>query len=176
MNPQNTNSSSAHCTNTNKDPITGTPSAHPLGVAAGAIGIGAAAGAAGAAIGGPVGAVAGAAAGAVVGAVAGKAVAEAVNPTVETKFWRESHASGPYSHTSFGYEEYAPAYRYGWESFGRRTGPSKTFENLEIELGRGWDQAKGASHLAWDQAKSATRDAWNRVELAARGPATPVAR
>jgi hypothetical protein len=69
---------------TNPDPITGSPGAHPVGV-----GIGAAAGgiAAGAAAGtfaaGPVGTVVGAAIGAVVGGLAGKGAAESMNPTQE---------------------------------------------------------------------------------------------
>jgi outer membrane lipoprotein SlyB len=69
---------------TNRDPITGAPGAHPVGV-----GLGAAAGgiAAGAAVGtvaaGPVGTVVGAAVGAIAGGLGGKAVAEKLDPTVE---------------------------------------------------------------------------------------------
>jgi len=146
--------------------------AHPIGVAVGAIGAGAAAGAVGGAVAGPVGAVAGAAVGAVVGGLAGKAAAQAVNPTIEADYWREAHSTRHNLHTSFGYEEYAPAYRYGWESFGRHGGGDHTFESVETDLDRGWTAAKGTSRLAWDQAKAATRDAWNRVQLAARGGPT----
>ncbi len=96
----------------------------------------------------------------------GKATAEAVNTTIETKYWRETHSSMPYSQTSYGYEEFAPAYQYGWESFGRRGADSQTFDSVEADLGRGWDRAKGSSRLGWDQAKSATRDAWERVKHA----------
>src|SRR5688572_26056720 len=66
----------------NRDPITGTPGAHPVGTGVGAAG----GGAAGAAIGmaaGPVGAAVGATVGAIAGGLAGKGAAEAVNPTVE---------------------------------------------------------------------------------------------
>lgn len=140
---------------------------HPVGVGLGAVGTGAAAGAAGGAIGGPVGAVAGAAIGAVVGGLAGKAAAEAINPTIETKYWRDHHASGPYSKAALGYDEYAPAYRYGWESFGRLGASEGSFESIEGDLGKGWDKAKGQSKLGWDEAKSATRDAWDRVKRTA---------
>jgi hypothetical protein len=156
-----------------QDPKTGVLGKHPLGAGVGAVGGGAAAGAAGGVIAGPVGALAGAAAGAVVGGLAGAAAAEAVNPITEAKFWQDGHPSGPYATAAFGYEEYAPAYRYGWESFGRR-GVGQTFENAEAELGRGWDKAKGGSRLMWDQAKSATRNAWDRVEVAARGAVATV--
>ncbi len=159
----------------NATPKAGALGAHPIGTGLGAIGAGAAAGAAGGAVAGPVGAVAGAVVGAVAGAVVGKAAAEAVNPTVETKFWRETHASRPYANGPLGYEEFAPAYRYGWESFTTRGAQGGTFESVEADLNRGWDKAKGTSRLGWDKAKDASRDAWNRVQLAARGPGTPIA-
>jgi len=141
---------------------------HPVGTGLGAVGAGAAAGAVGGAIAGPVGMVAGAAAGAVVGALAGNAAAELVNPTVEERFWQESHSSRPYAMTDFGYDEFSPAYRYGWESFGRRGSDARSFDSVEADLARGWDRAKGNSRLGWAQAKMATKDAWNRVEQATR--------
>jgi len=147
----------------NRDPISGMPGAHPVGVGLGAIGAGAAVGAAGGAVAGPVGALTGAAISAVAGGFAGKATAEAINPTIERKYWSENYAQRPYSHSEYGYEEFEPAYRYGWESFGKRGREASSFESVEAELGRGWDQTKGHSRLAWDQAKQATRDAWNRV-------------
>lgn len=67
----------------NPDPITGEPGAHPVGVAGGSTG-GALAGAAIGAVGGPVGAAVGGAIGAVAGGLAGKGVAESVNPTDAT--------------------------------------------------------------------------------------------
>jgi len=160
MNQQNTS------TNNTKAGVLGP---HPVGAGLGAVGIGAAAGVAGGAVAGPVGAVAGAVVGAVVGGMAGSAVAQTIDPTVETKYWRESHSSRPYANGAFGYDEYAPAYRYGWESYGRRGARGETFESAEADLGRGWDQAKGSSRLTWDKAKSAARDAWDRVKLAAHG-------
>jgi phage tail tape-measure protein len=73
---------------TNRDPITGAPGAHPVGVGLGAAAGGIAGGiAAGAATGtvaaGPIGTVVGAAVGAVAGGLGGKAVAEHFDPTVE---------------------------------------------------------------------------------------------
>lgn len=148
----------------NVDPITGTRGAHPIGTTLGAIGGGAAAGMAGGAVAGPVGVVAGAVAGAVVGGLAGKAVAEVVDPTIEANYWKHSHAGRPHIDPAVAFDEYAPAYRYGWESFGTRGGKAGTFESVEADLQRGWDTAKGASRLGWDKAKTASRDAWNRVK------------
>ena len=80
----------------NRDPISGTPGAHPLGTGAGAA-PGAVAGlVAGMAVGGPVGSIIGAAIGAVAGGLAGKSAAEAVNPTAEELFWRETYVREPY--------------------------------------------------------------------------------
>src|SRR4249919_3619792 len=105
----------------NRDPLTGTPGAHPVGVAGGAAGGGVAGAAAGAVVGGPVGAVVGAAVGAVAGGLAGKGVAEAVNPTVEDTYWRDNYKSRPYA-SGATYDQYRPAYQHGWESYSRYRG------------------------------------------------------
>ena len=148
---------------TNPDPITGEPGSHPLGTGAGSAG-GAAAGAAiGAAVGGPVGALAGGVIGAVAGGGAGHAMAEGVNPTVEEAYWRENFNGRPYYRPGARFEDYHPAYRYGWESAGKPDYAGKRFEDVESDLGRGWDRAKGASRHTWEEAKMATRDAWYHV-------------
>jgi hypothetical protein len=145
------------------------PSQHPIAVGVGAVGAGAAAGALGGALGGPVGAVAGAVVGAVAGGLAGKATAEVIDPEIETRYWRESFSTRGNVDRAIKFEEYAPAYQYGWESFGRQTTSHSKFDAIEGDLRSGWDKAKGTSRLTWDQAKEASRDAWNRVQLAAHG-------
>lgn len=156
----------------NRDPITGAPGSHPIGTGVGAASGGAAGFVAGAAIGTAVpgpGTVAGGVIGAVVGAVggglAGKGVAESINPTEEEAYWRENYKTRPYYTSDYTYEEYAPAYRYGWES--RTRYQDRRFEEVEPELERDWDKSKSSSRLGWDKAKHATRDAWHRVERAA---------
>jgi uncharacterized protein YcfJ len=152
----------------NRDPITDAPGAHPVGVGVGAAG----AGAAGALIGsvaGPMGSAIGAVVGAVAGGLAGKGVAEAVNPTAEDAFWREEYRNRPYYEQGIAYDEYAPAYRYGWESRGRYSG--RKYDEVESDLGRDWDRFKGKSRLEWERARMATRDAWHRVEKKMPGDA-----
>lgn len=144
----------------NRDPITGTPGAHPVGVGTGAA-AGGAAGAAIGAIGGPVGALVGAGIGAVAGGLTGKAIAEEIDPTVEETYWRENYLDRPYVTSGDDFELYQPAYRYGWESFGRY--PGRRFDEVESELARDWDRHRGTSKLPWPQAGEAARDAWNRV-------------
>ena len=153
---------------TNPDPITGAPGSHPVGTGLGA----AAAGAAGAAIGmaaGPVGSAIGAVVGAVAGGLAGKGVAEAVDPTAEDAYWRDNYSTRPYYQSGHTYDDYGPAYRYGWESRTRYSG--KKFDDVESDMGRDWDRMKGKSRLNWERAKDATRDAWHRVERAVPGDA-----
>ena len=77
----------------NRDPITGAPGAHPVGVGLGTAAGGMAAGAAAGAVGGPAGAVAGAVVGGIVGGLAGKAAGEALDPTAEDAYWRDNHKS-----------------------------------------------------------------------------------
>jgi hypothetical protein len=151
----------------NPDPITGAPGAHPVGVGVGTAAGGAAAGAALGAAAGPAGAAAGAVVGGVVGGLAGKGVAESINPTAEDTYWRENFHQRPYITKGASYEEYRPAYQYGWESRSRYAG--KRFEDVESDLQSGWEKAKTHSKLTWDKAKQATRDAWDRIEHSASG-------
>jgi phage tail tape-measure protein len=145
----------------NRDPLSGRAGAHPVGTGIGAVAGGAAAGAAAGAVGGPVGAVAGAAIGGVVGGLAGKGIAEKVDPTVEHGFWRETYITRPYVQTGAAYDEYAPAYEYGWQSQARYQG--KTFDESESSLRSEWNKVRGKSNLEWDRAKEAVRDSWERV-------------
>jgi hypothetical protein len=146
----------------NQDPLTGEPGAHPVGTGIGAVAAGAAAGAAGGAVAGPAGAVAGAVVGAVAGGYAGKEAAEAIDPTVEDAYWRSHYTTRPYYEKSVAYDEYQPAYRYGWETRSRYQ--NRPFNEVESELERGWESAKENSKLAWSHARNAARDAWDRID------------
>ncbi|MED5621852.1 hypothetical protein [Ideonella sp. BN130291] len=145
----------------NKDPLTGAPGAHPVGVGVGAAAGGLAAGAAVGTVAGPVGTVVGAAVGAVVGGLAGKSVAELVDPTLEDAYWRDNFAGRPYVSPGASYDDYGPAFRYGVDEFNRQEG--RTFSEAETDLSAGWHAARSGSRLEWDDAKHATRDAWQRV-------------
>lgn len=152
-------------TDANRDPISGTPGAHPVGVGTGAA-AGGMAGAAVGAIGGPVGAGIGAAVGAVAGGLIGKGAAEAVNPTLEDEYWRENYATRQYVDPEADYEQYQPAYQYGWESYGQHGAQGRAFDEVETDLERDWDSRRRESGLDWDRAKPAVRDAWDRIEQA----------
>ena len=146
----------------NRDPLTGTPGAHPLGTTAGATS-GAVAGAvAGMAVGGPVGGVIGAAVGALAGGLAGKDAAEAVNPTAEELFWRETYVREPYYVKGRAYEYYAPGFRAGWEGRVRHDG--RTFAVAEPELKVGYNLTKSELDPDWQDVRPAARAAWDRVD------------
>ena|SRR5687767_4606504 len=151
----------------NPDPITGEPGSHPVGTGAGAAAGGLAAGAALGAVGGPIGAAVGAVAGAVAGGYGGKAAAEAIDPTAEDAYWEENYPSRPYYQSGTTYEEFRPAYRYGWETRSRYAG--ERFEDVESDLERDWDSNRGSSSLTWSRAKLAVRDAWDRLTGAITG-------
>src|SRR5688572_30142446 len=146
----------------NADPITGAPGAHPVGTIAGAAS-GAAAGAAvGTVVGGPVGLAAGGVVGAVVGGLTGKGVAEAVNPTAEDAYWRANFGSRSYAKDAKAtYASYQPAYRAGWEARGKYVG--RQWSEVESDLRSSWESARGTSKLAWSDARGAAHDAWDHV-------------
>ena len=143
----------------NRDPMTGEPGAHPVGVGVGSAG-GAVVGAALGSLAGPVGTAVGAAIGGVTGGLTGKGVAEKVNPTVEDTYWREHFASRPYVKPGAKYHEYQAAYRFGWESHGRYG--ELNWEKAEPRMRDDW-QHTGDTGVDWAKASPAAKDAWNRV-------------
>jgi hypothetical protein len=146
----------------NRDPISGEPGSHPVGTGVGGAG-GAALGAALGAPFGPIGALIGGAIGAVAGGAAGHAAGEKIDPTGESEYWKHNYQSRPYFDKANTWDDYEPAYRYGWES--RSQHRDRGWDtNLESDLERGWDKAKGKSQMAWSNAKNAVRDAWDRTD------------
>lgn len=144
----------------NGDANGGDRAAHPVGTGIGA----AAAGAAGAAIGaaaGPVGAIVGAAVGAVAGGLGGKAAAEAVNPALEDRHWKAAYKDRPYVASGAPYEQYQPAYKFGWEA--RLMHRDRRWSEVEPELGERWSERREGSTLGWEHARDAAHDAWHRL-------------
>jgi hypothetical protein len=163
----------------NPDAITGAPGSHPVGTGIGAAVGGAAAGvgtaaavgaatgaAAGSVVPGPgtvIGGVVGAVVGAVAGGYAGKAVAEKIDPTVEDHYWRGEYKNRKYYDSAMDYDsDFAPAYRYGWESYS--VYGNRPIEDVDNDLRTGWDKSRGKSRLEWDRAQHAVRDSWDRLK------------
>lgn len=81
---------------------------------------------------------------------------------VEDRWWRDNFASRPYA-TGRNYEEFQPAYRYGYESGQHHMG--RTWNDVEADLQTGWDryEGRGGASSTWENIKEAVRDAWHRV-------------
>jgi phage tail tape-measure protein len=147
----------------NRDPLSGEPGAHPVGVAGGGTG-GALAGAAvGGAVGGPVGALVGGAIGAVAEGYGGKAAAEALDPTVENAYWKGSYNTRPYVKKGSDYSDYEPAYRYGWEAAANPDYKHRQFSDVEPDLEKNWSTYRGPLQTEWRDVRDATRDSYERI-------------
>jgi len=77
----------------------------------------------------------------------------------EDPYWRNQYVYEPY-YTGYGYDVYAPAYRYGVEAYRRY--PGRRFEELnENEIRAGWEGGYGrGSKLDWAHARPAMRAAY----------------
>lgn len=154
----------------NRDPISGTPGAHPVGTGVGAAAGGVAAGLATATLAGavtgsvvgPVGTAIGAAVGAIVGGLAGKAVAESVNPTHEDLYWRSNYSDRPYIDRTKGFDDYGPAYGLAVNRYSKNS--DRRFDEVENDLSREWPSSRAQSTLEWNDARPAARDAWERLQ------------
>ncbi|MET4727111.1 hypothetical protein ABIE09_000905 [Lysobacter enzymogenes] len=155
--------SSKEARDLNRDPITGAPGSHPVGVGVGGVG-GAAAGMVLGALGGPIGMLIGGGIGAIAGASAGKGLAEKLDPTGEAGYWRDEYARRPYYDPKYDYDrDYGPAYAYGAtarSNLGDRSWDSST----DAELEREWAKARGDSRLEWSDARAAVQDSWGRAD------------
>ncbi len=168
-----------------RNPETGQPEDHLGGMAGGAFAGGAAGGMTGAAIAGAsAGTIAGGPVGTVVGALAGswrapcsaaspgKALAERFNPEHEDEYWRNEFPRRPYAVSSqYGWDDYWPAYRFGYERFPAH--PGRSFDEVEPELSQQWELGRGNSRLNWSEAREATRDAYERLRQSIRDKNPP---
>ena len=134
---------------------------HTIGSGTGAV-AGAVTGAAVGSAGGPVGSVVGAVVGGVVGAKAGDSIAEAVNPTEYHDHFKTEYKNTPYYTAGREWNDYEPAYQYGYDTYGQYRG--QRFEDVETDLERNWDKTRAKSNLEWNEAKQAVRDGWHHIE------------
>lgn len=116
---------------------------------------------------GPVGTLAGAAIGGVIGAKVGDETAEALNPTTYQDTFRLTYQDKPYYSTGRHWEDYSPAYAYGYDTHGRYRGAS--FDEAETHLAKDWERARQKSRLTWAEARHAVRDGWEAIDRQRRG-------
>ncbi|MDF1485980.1 PA2169 family four-helix-bundle protein [Ramlibacter sp. H39-3-26] len=94
--------------------------------------------------------------------------AHPVKPTVEDSYWRGVYASEPYYDASRTYDDYGPAYAFGWTS---RTIYDEPFDAAEQRLAADWETHRAQSRLAWEDARLPARAAWDRVDARLAGGA-----
>ena len=63
------------------------------------------------------------------------------------------------------WQDYEPAYSYGYDTFERYAG--QDFDAVEAELEQGWEGLRRDSRLGWAEAREAVRDGWGLMD---RGP------
>ena len=93
----------------------------------------------------------------------GRAFAELLDPAAEEAYWRENYETQPYYESGYGYDDYHPAYRTGWEGRARYEG--RSFSEVERELEADYNRHRGASRLGWDKNRRAARAAWERFDV-----------
>ena len=141
---------------------------HNIGAGTGAM-TGVVAGAAIGSAAGPVGSAVGEVVGGLVGAKAGDSIAEAVNPTEYTSYFQREYKNLPTYTAGRDWPDYEPAYKYGYDTYGEYRG--KSFDAVESDLQRKWDETRHAARLPWDEAKHAVREGWHYIERAIPGDA-----
>lgn len=80
----------------------------------------------------------------------------------EDSWWRDNFVSRPYA-SGRTYEDFRPAYRYGYESGQHHMG--RNWNDVESDLRTGWDkfEGRGPGGAAWENVKDAVKDAWHRI-------------
>lgn len=157
---------------------------HPVGTTVGAAGGAVAGVTAGSVLGGPIGAVVGGVVGAVAGSLVGRGAAETAHPQPgdavaplpeygheQDSYWREQHVNEPYFDPQRNYDDYAPAYRLGWEHRAR-TGAA-AFDEHEAALREQWEHFRAQSRLSWAEAQHAARASWERFDRRPPGHPDP---
>jgi len=79
----------------------------------------------------------------------------------EDAYWRENYKGRPYYQSGYDYEDYGPAYRFGYDASDRYSG--KQWNDVERDLERDWGSYEQRGQSTWEQIKAAVRDAWDRM-------------
>ena len=144
---------------------------HVLGAGSAALAGGLAGAALGAVIAGPPGLAVGAAAGGALGAVVGNRASEANDRREDLGHFQQMFHTMPYYVDGHDWHDYAPAYRFGLDSYREMGGGD--LQAVESQLQGRWEAAaRYGSRLSWPQAEPAVRHAWQSLDEA-RQRATP---
>ena len=80
----------------------------------------------------------------------------------EDTYWRANYRARPYaSSAGRDYDDYQPAYRYGYDAATRYR--NRNWNDVESDLARDWDTYQYRGNSTWEHVKDAVRDAWDRM-------------
>ena len=138
---------------------------HIIGAGGAGLAAGAAGAAIGAAVGGPPGMAVGGVVGVALGAAAGDRIAEARDRRENLGHFEQIYQSMPYYVAGHDWHDYAPAYRYGIDTY--HSHGSQPFAQAESVLQGGWEANQHfGSQLGWLQARPAVEHAWRSFDEA----------
>jgi hypothetical protein len=87
-----------------------------------------------------------------------------LDAVAEGDYWRENFNRRPYYQAQKEYSHYEPAYRFGWEGAGLSEYRNRGFEEIELDLRRGWEYSEAESaRPSWEEARAPIRDAFDRA-------------
>lgn len=135
---------------------------HILGTGGATLGGGAVGAAVGAVLGGMPGLTLGAVAGGALGALVGQRLSEATDPRGDLGHYEQVYRTTPYFVDGMTWADYAPAYRYGLDTYATQGGQAP--DGAAGSLAEGWPRARGASRLEWSQAQPAVAHTWRELD------------
>jgi hypothetical protein len=86
-----------------------------------------------------------------------------------SRYFADNFEKSSFFRSGSEWQDYEPAYQYGYDSFGQYRG--KRFDDVEGELAQAWNTTRRGSKLGWQEAKEAVRDGWHYLERAMPGDA-----
>ena len=138
---------------------------HVVGTGGAALAGGAAGAAIGAVVAGPPGMAVGGVVGVALGATAGDRIAEARDRRENLGHFQQIYQSMPYYRAGNDWHDYAPAYRYGLETYEKYG--TQSFPDSESSLQGAWEaNARFGSRLSWLEARPAVEHAWRSMDEA----------
>ena len=79
----------------------------------------------------------------------------------DRNWWQENFSTRPYVTADRRFEDYEPAYRFGYQSLSRYHG--RRWKQVEPSLRNDWDHFEGRGDSTWESVKDAVRDAWENI-------------
>jgi hypothetical protein len=79
----------------------------------------------------------------------------------DRSWWMANYSNRPYVSADRLFDDYEPAYQFGYESANKYRG--RHWDNIEPHLRTDWDNYERRGTSTWESAKDAVRDAWDKV-------------